>query len=73
MATNLKDLEAQLEAKQQEVRQAQELKIEQMMAKRKAEQEAKEAAEAAKSNEEKAADLQAKIAELEAHLTELHK
>jgi len=70
MAT-LQELQAQLEAKELEIKNAQEAKIERMKAARQAEEAAKIAAEEAKSDEQKAAELQAKIDALSAHLTQI--
>lgn len=72
MAT-LQELQAELEAKQTAIRDAQKAKMEAMMAQRKAEEEAAAATEAAKTDKQKAADLQAKIDAAAIRLAELQK
>jgi len=72
MAT-LQELQAELEAKQKAIHDAQKAKMEAMMAQRKAEEEAKIAADLSKTDEQKAADLQAKIDLASKRLAELEK
>ena len=68
---NLQELQAQLQAKEQEIKQAREAKIQAYIAAAEAEELARKAAEADKPDEEKVADLLAKLAKAEEELNKI--